>query len=119
MNSALTKRTLLIPRMEKFPLLKKRRTRRRVEHENARRSPKILGSVRKILGEGSARAVRAAVSIFFSLYFFQRHSEPAVGSDELQFLRRRLATEHRVAMREAAEAIDDVLVAVRIVEVVG
>ena len=39
--------------------------------------------------------------------------------DELQFCRRRLATEHGVAMRKAAEAIDDVPVAMRVIEIVG
>src|SRR6185369_232750 len=56
---------------------------------------------------------------FFALYFFQRGSEAAVRGDELQFCRRRLATEHGVAMGKATEAIDDVLVAMRILEIVG
>jgi hypothetical protein len=59
-NSVLTKRTLLIPRMEKFPLSENAGTRRAV-HDNARRSPKILAAVRKNSREGSARAARTSL----------------------------------------------------------
>ncbi len=49
MNTALTLRTHLIPRMEKVPYRESRT--RHVEHENASRATKILGAVRKSPGK--------------------------------------------------------------------